>query len=372
MKRKLVAIFIFLLILLPSLLFASSLIYDGPHIIWENNSTIEVFYLVYDSLKDEYETINKTFSNIEGIFKFNGFGPDKSKKKYTIFPEKYPPKAICTNVPKIFAVGDLHGEYESIVNILRNSKIVDENLDWNWGENHLVFCGDVFDRGGKVTECLWLIYKISNQAEKVGGKVHLVLGNHEIMVMKNDLRYLCDKYQVLCDSLGFDYSKLFAKNTELGKWLRMKNAVKKINNLLFVHAGISPELYEKKLKITKINESIRNHLRQSNKEKVTETEKFLVKSFGPFWYRGYFHKMDKYPKISTEILQNILEFYEAKSVIVAHTHVDKIEPFYDGLLFGLDVPMGYEDIEEQALLIENGKFFRININGEKELIYIID
>ena len=72
-------------------------------------------------------------------------------------------------------------------------KVIDTDLTWSFGDGHLVIVGDVFDRGPNVTECLWLIYRLEQEASAAGGAVHFLLGNHELMVMRGDLRYLNER-----------------------------------------------------------------------------------------------------------------------------------------------------------------------------------
>ena len=49
-----------------------------------------------------------------------------------------------------------------------------------------------------VTEVLWLIYSLEEKAKAAGGYVHYILGNHEIMNMSNDLRYVQNRYMRAC------------------------------------------------------------------------------------------------------------------------------------------------------------------------------
>ena len=140
-----------------------------------------------------------------------------------------------------------------------------------------------------------------------------------------------------------------------------------MDNLLFTHAGISPILFRLNLSLEEINKSFRNYL---NKEGgFTDLEQFLAGSWGPIWYRGYFYERSKYPKITKAKLQEILKHYQARSIIVGHTHVNEIEPLFNGFLFGVDIPMGEAGIEDQALFIKDGKFYRCYSDKNMELIF---
>ena len=105
----------------------------------------------------------------------------------------YPGPSTFNEIRKVAAFSDIHGQYELLVRLLINNNIVDKNLNWIFGEGHLVIVGDIFDRGDKVNEILWLVYDLEDQAKEKGGRVHYLLGNHEYMVLYNDLRYIHDK-----------------------------------------------------------------------------------------------------------------------------------------------------------------------------------
>ena len=84
-----------------------------------------------------------------------------------------------------------------------------------------------------VTQTLWLIYHLENQAEKAGGKVHFILGNHDLMNMNNDFRYVRKKYFTNAELMNVPYIDLYKPKTELGEWLETKNIVEKIGDYVF-------------------------------------------------------------------------------------------------------------------------------------------
>jgi len=134
---------------------------------------------------------------------------------------------------------------------------MDKRFNWTFGSGHLVICGDLFNRGRNVTEFLWLLYRLEDKAKAAGGYVHVILGNHDIMNLSGDLRFVDRKYLLSARSLGMDYAKLYDQNTELGSWLRTKNIMEKIGDKIFVHGGISPSLLNLKLSIQQINDMAR-------------------------------------------------------------------------------------------------------------------
>lgn len=120
---------------------------------------------------------------------------------------------------KVFVMSDPHGRLDCVISLLQGNGVIDKNYNWSFGSNHLMVIGDIFDRGKDVPQIFWLFYKLEDEAAKAGGTVSFLLGNHEPLVLANDLRYTKDKYKVLAQKLNMDYPKLFGPDTELGKWL---------------------------------------------------------------------------------------------------------------------------------------------------------
>ena len=97
--------------------------------------------------------------------------------------------------------------------------------------------------GDMVTEILWHLYSLEKQAARAGGMVHYILGNHELMVLDEDLRYINEKYKQVEAISGIKYSDLYSENSVLGKWLRSKPVMVTINNIIFVHRSNYPSWF---------------------------------------------------------------------------------------------------------------------------------
>ena len=95
-----------------------------------------------------------------------------------------------SNVDSVVAVADVHGDYDALVTMLRKAGVVDEVLGWAGERTHLVVVGDVLDRGPDSRRALDLLMRLEPLAEAAGGKVHMTLGNHEVMNLTGDLRYV--------------------------------------------------------------------------------------------------------------------------------------------------------------------------------------
>jgi len=95
-----------------------------------------------------------------------------------------------SEVDRVVAVADIHGAYDAFVRILRQSDVIDDELRWAGDTTHLVIVGDVLDRGPDSRQAMDLIMRLQTEASTAGGRVHLALGNHELMVLTGDLRYV--------------------------------------------------------------------------------------------------------------------------------------------------------------------------------------
>ncbi|MGD2218246.1 MAG: metallophosphoesterase, partial [Gemmatimonadales bacterium] len=327
---------------------------DGPHVYWQNDSTALVFYLCDGSVEKQTFLVSDTL-------RFDGFCAD-SLVEFVVAagaPEIQP--HTYDDVPSIFVVSDLHGEYESFVELLVNAGIVDENLRWRWGTGHLVVDGDVFDRGDRVTECLWLIYRLEQEATKAGGRVHFVLGNHEIMAMQGDLRYVNQKYMNgIARKTKIMYQDLYGPHMELGRWLRAKHTAIRLNGILFVHGGIGTHIVERGLSLEDINAQAREYIDlRSYQIAFDPTPIFWYSSGGPFWYRGYYEpKEGWYSHATPEEVEAILTYYGAHAIVVGHTGVEQVKSLYDGRVFGIDIPLNTLG-SFQGLLWEGGVFYRV-------------
>jgi hypothetical protein len=265
----------------------------------------------------------------------------------------------------LFAVADTHGEFSILATMLQAHRVVDSRLKWSYGRGHLVVLGDVFDRGPNHMEILWLLYQLEAEAAKAGGGVHLLLGNHETMVMMGDLRYLNPKYVETARIFGVEYYQLFDAQSVLGQWLRSRPAVLRVNRQLFLHAGISRSLIERKLTLADINSTIRKTLHGS----LTETERdragFLMTTDGPLWYRGFFAAQRDFATATSADVDAALAHFDVDRIFVGHTIVPTITPLFDARVVALNVypKREGEGVSFEALLLRGGKAFRAAMDG---------
>ncbi|WP_408950392.1 metallophosphoesterase [Lysobacter sp. Hz 25] len=265
-------------------------------------------------------------------------------------------------VERIAALSDVHGQYELMVQLLQNNGIVDRKLRWRYGRGHLVIAGDVFDRGPKVNQALWLLYGLEQQARAAGGAVHLLLGNHEIMVLANDLRYVNEGYQRNAGLLGSSYVELYGPDTVLGRWLRSKSVIGQVNDLLFVHGGIAASYFESGLSRAQINDRYRDTL--GTPKTVWQQDPALMPLYNgktsPIWYRGFF--ID--PALTQEQVDAIAARLGVGRIVVGHTSHQRIGSYFDGRVIAIDSSIKNGKYGE-LLLIERGKISRGTPEGKR-------
>ena len=327
-------------------------------------------------------------------------------------------QCVWTGIEKIVAVGDVHGDYENFVKILKGTGLIDKELHWTGGKTHLVQTGDILDRGPDAKKVLDLLMRLEKEAEEAGGKVHALIGNHEEMnIMGISFRYsgyvgvnqfisfLPDKYRkkkekefrkkikknalketepdsASNNNLEANWEKFLREvirnnnhparreytdsfNEKYGRWILQHNAVIKINDAIFVHGGISEKFSTWKLE--DINDLLRkelNLLRIAAKRihpiRIFKPEIVYV-SGGPLWYRGLAQKGEKNFK---EDVDRILHNLDAKYMVIAHTpqtgsiavSIENMSRFQERIWI-IDTGMSdYYGGIPAALIIENGNF----------------
>ncbi len=328
---------------------------DGPHVLSMKDSVYKIIHFEPINSESSSPNILINYDTVRADQFFNDVlkievNQDKIDEIYSVF----------LDVDSVFSVGDIHGEYQSLLILLKNNDIITENGDWNFGKGHLVFCGDIFDRGEKVTETLWFVYKLEQQAKEQGGNVHYLIGNHELMALTGDHRYLHEKYRHIQNKIGIKYSFVYNKNTLLGKWLREKNSVIKINDVLYVHGGLHPDIINMNLSLFDINQFIRNYL---NSTDFNDSIRFLINKTGPLWYRGFLEENDDVPLINDNEIDEILNYFNAEKIVFAHTKVKNIKSLNKNKLFAIDVPMSMD--KGEGLFINSNQLYSVDIKGKK-------
>lgn len=298
-----------------------------------------IIYQLIRNTKSELEK-SVTTKRSQDEIKVPVFSSEKRQFEVPIRKDHPIPDWKYEGVDTLVAISDIEGNFKALVSWLKGNRIITEDFKWSFGNNHLVFNGDVTDRGEEVFQVLWLIYKLEKEAEDQGGKVHLVFGNHEQLntqgiYNKTNLKYVHPRYFQDAAVLGLDYAKWLSNQTELGRWIRTKNAIVQINDELFVHGGISPKLIESGLTIQEVNDINRSTLNIARKQ-YDKNQSLIARSDGPLWYRGLADQ-----ELTEAQVLEILNQYQCKKIIIGHTMVqeDNIESLYNGSIIPIDLPI---------------------------------
>lgn len=287
----------------------------------------------------------------------------------TLKPALVTEPSVYPRAEKIMVLSDIEGNFDSFRKLLLANGVIDSNHHWTFGDGHLVFAGDMFDRGMQVTECLWLLYHLESEAKEAGGYVHFVLGNHELMNLQGDHRYAVEKYKSNAQLAGTTIAGLYGENSELGRWLRTKNIIEKIGDLLFLHGGISPAVDSLQLTVEEMNRLVRPYYATNGDLPGGRLSVLYRSGTSPFWFRGYYGDIDNISeKPSAQQLNNTLKHFGVRHIITGHTIVaDTISVHYGGKVINTDTR--HAAGKSEALYIDGGNFYRVNTQGEKKLLF---
>ncbi|MCH8059564.1 MAG: metallophosphoesterase [Proteobacteria bacterium] len=185
-------------------------------------------------------------------------------------------------IERVVAISDIHGAYGAMIRTLQSAQVLDEELSWSGDRAHLVIVGDILDRGPESRDAMDLLMRLEDEAASAGGRVHVLLGNHEVMNLIGDLRYVSDEeyaafaadeseeererwfkaysrsrvgddapieeHRRAFDEKSppgfFAHRNAFASEGRYGRWLLSKQIMIVIDGTAFVHGGISPLISE--------------------------------------------------------------------------------------------------------------------------------
>jgi Calcineurin-like phosphoesterase len=215
-----------------------------------------------------------------------------------------PAKAPAEQAGTIVAIADVHGDFDDFIAILQRTGLIDPQNHWAGGKTTLVQVGDLLDRGPKPREVMNLMMVLEKEATQAGGRVVCLFGNHEIMNLMGDLRYvtpmnfasfagsnsekrqkaayqeyvkwsrsnaglvaelaqpmeLTEAEWMTRHPLGFiEQREAFGPKGVYGEWVRKHAAVAEIGGNIFLHGGIHPDLA--KTKLNAMNDEVREEIK---------------------------------------------------------------------------------------------------------------
>lgn len=153
-------------------------------------------------------------------------------------------------VSKVTAVGDVHGDFDALVKILFTEGLINQKYQWIGGDRHLVMLGDLIAGGDRSKDVIELIISLETQSRKSGGRVHSLLGNHDLIVASGDFDSLSKKdRQAFVDEkltkpkdVNQKLSEMFLGDGRYSNWMASRPIILRINDQLYVHAGIDDRI----------------------------------------------------------------------------------------------------------------------------------
>lgn len=316
-------------------------------------------------------------------------------------------------VERVVAIGDVHGAHQQFVAILKAAGLIDTRERWSGGRAHFVQVGDILDRGGESRKSLDLLKRLEDEAARAGGRVHALLGNHEVMRMLGDFRYVsAGEYAAFQDdksrehwerayrstrtdaeqrarSAGERFEEMvfraqfekeiplgllemreaFAAGGEYGKWLRQHNTTVNINGVQFLHGGISPAVAP--LGCSAINDGVRAEI-SKNLERTRDNPRqaLSTREDGPLWYRGL--ALEDEQTFAPQV-DAILKDIGARAMVIGHTVAPNgvIRPRFNQRVFQIDTGMLDADFfpggKPSALEIKDGVITAIYLDRREPI-----
>lgn len=232
---------------------------------------------------------------------------------------------------RVVAIGDVHGDLAATRRALRLAGAIDDKDDWIGGELVVVQTGDQLDRGDDEPEILDLLEALEQKAQRAGGRLYVLNGNHEVMNVAGDLRYVTED--------GFlDYRDVKPSSVTVARQLETfeekmrgraaaflpggkealrlakRNVAIIVGDTVFAHGGVLPG--HARYGLGRINAEASAWMR-------AETRRIPQQLDGPssvIWTRDYSETPTS--ERACEALARTLELLRAKRMVVGHTVQD--------------------------------------------------
>lgn len=274
---------------------------------------------------------------------------------------------------RVVVIGDIHADIEVARRAFQLAGAIDEQDDWIGGGLVVVQMGDIIGRSYEDREVLDFILELRQKAELGGGRVHVLIGNHEVFGARLELRWVADEaYPAFADLQGIDVSD--PRLVHLPEYQRARGAalmpggyyakklaefpaVLKLGETIFVHGGVTPHWAS--YGIDRINEEVSRWLAGQ----TAEPSSTLGMDPGNFDDSVMMsrHFSEDVGEDDCLMLGESLQMLEAKRMVVAHSVQESITARCDERVWAVDVGMSryyggelqvLEIIDDSVLLIK--------------------
>jgi hypothetical protein len=269
---------------------------------------------------------------------------------------------------RVIAIGDLHGDLGAARRALRVAKVIDNNDAWIGGDTTLVQTGDLLDRGNEERPLLELFEHVAASAEKAGGALLRLNGNHEVMNVAGDMRYVTEPGFVafaeyaqgtlpaaLRDAPPLQRGRLAAFFPG-GPWARRLSEypiVLIVNDTVFTHGGLLMKHVEYGLE--RMNSDVSAWMRGTGR-----LSSLLAGDEAPYWVRNYGENVSD---ADCQQLGEVLGKLAVKRLVIGHT------PQQHGVTFACERRVARIDVGLSSFYGNNpAAVLEIDTNGERVLV----
>ena len=259
-------------------------------------------------------------------------------------PRTVPAPTFADAPARVVGVGDVHGDLDAARKVLRKIGATDGEDRWIGGDLVVVQTGDQLDRGDGERAILDLYARLEEEAHAAGGEFYVLLGNHEVMNVELDYRYVtsggwddfADVEHDTTDPFYDDWPEAqrgrvaaFRPGGQYAQMLADRNITMVVNDTVFVHGGILPDHVEHGLE--KINRETRKWMKGQ-----ADYPAVLSGDDSPIWSRHY---SDEPSGDDCDLLGEALADLGVTRMVVGHTVQDAVTSACDERVWLVDVGM---------------------------------
>lgn len=255
---------------------------------------------------------------------------------------------------KIYAIGDVHGDYTIFVKLLKKHNLVNDDLNWIAGNSTFIAIGDLTDRGPRGIEVIELMMQLETQSKSEGGEVISLLGNHDALIVSHAYEQRGDYSNLHCQEM-FTYnggllseSLRLSQNEEMFEWMKNRPLIFKKDRVLFQHADTCYYYLHMGNTIEEINT---NGLK-SMKSGSGAWSVFYDMCDCRYFDSASFSSEEKHEKH----INNYMKHFDVDLICHGHTRFIGSEPlmYLNGRLCNLDGSMsaGYRSDENRGFILE--------------------